>query len=170
MGTVSPVVAKLAVDRLKQLQANRDGDRPGVRLGHGRQHPRHVPDRLRPDRHFGTKGVILVLGTAMAFGATMLGSVWHAVWAGIPLGLCVLAFTPPVVDRCDRQGSSRSSSGKSFEDIGNEWGIREEMGRPELRTSELRLDRREQLLLHQGRTTSPKTGDVVQNARWCSTT
>ena len=33
----------------------------------------------------------------MAFGATMLGSVWHAVWAGIPLGLCVLAFTPPAL-------------------------------------------------------------------------
>ena len=41
----------------------------------------------------GTKGVLLLLGTTMAFGATMLGSVWHAIWAGIPLGLCVLAFT-----------------------------------------------------------------------------
>ncbi len=34
----------------------------------------------------GTKGVLLLLGTAMAFAATILGSVWHAVWAGIPLG------------------------------------------------------------------------------------
>ena len=52
----------------------------------------------------GTKGVILVLGTTMAFGATMLGSVWHAVWAGIPLGLCVLAFTPPGwLDEVNRQ-------------------------------------------------------------------
>ena len=33
----------------------------------------------------GTKGVILLLGTVLAFGATMLGSIWHAVWAGIPL-------------------------------------------------------------------------------------
>ncbi len=38
MGTVSPVVAKLAVDRLKRVQPHRHRDRPGLRLGHGRQH------------------------------------------------------------------------------------------------------------------------------------
>ena len=49
MGTVSPVVAKLAVDRLRQSNRHRHGDRSGVRLGHGRQHPRHVLDGIRAD-------------------------------------------------------------------------------------------------------------------------
>ncbi len=56
LGTVSPVVAKLAVDRLKTLQADRHRDRPGLRLGNGRQHPRHLLDRLFPDRHVRHQG------------------------------------------------------------------------------------------------------------------
>ena len=56
MGTVSPVVAKLAVDRLKKLQANRDRDRRGVCLGNGRQHPGHVSDRVFLDRLPGHQG------------------------------------------------------------------------------------------------------------------
>jgi hypothetical protein len=62
----------------------------------------------------GTKGVLLLLGTSMAFAATILGSVWHAVWAGIPLGLCVVAFMP--LDM--------------FEKMGESWGIREQRGNP----------------------------------------
>ena len=50
----------------------------------------------------------------MAFAATVLGSVWHAVWAGIPLGLCVIAFTP----------------GTWFQKMGEDWGIREQKGDP----------------------------------------
>ena len=50
LGTVSPVVAKLAVDRLETLQEDRHRDRPGLCLGHGRQLDRHLPDRLFPDR------------------------------------------------------------------------------------------------------------------------
>ena len=42
----------------------------------------------------GTKGLLLLLATALAFAATVLGSIWHAAWAGIPLGLCVIAFVP----------------------------------------------------------------------------
>src|SRR5262249_54079043 len=64
----------------------------------------------------GTKGVLLVLGTTLAFAATMLGSVWHAAWAGIPLGLCVIAFIP----------------GTWFEKQGLAWGIREERGNPSI--------------------------------------
>ncbi len=79
--------------------------------------------------------MILVLGTALAFGATMLGSVWHAIWAGIPLGLCVLAFTPPAaVDAISK--FVPFVSGKSFEEIGTKWGIREEKGDPDSPTSE----------------------------------
>ena len=32
------------------VQAHRHGHRPGLRLGHGRQHSGHLPDRLLPDR------------------------------------------------------------------------------------------------------------------------
>ncbi len=80
---------------------------------------------------FGTKGVILLLGTTMAFGATTMGSVWHAIWAGIPLGLCFLAFTPPsFVDRIGKVIPSFKS--ESFREIGERWGIREQLGRPDL--------------------------------------
>ncbi len=95
MGTVSPVVAKLAVDRLKRFK------RTGTAIGQvyawgmvGSILGTFLTGFFLIDI-LGTKGVLLVLGTTLAFGATMLGSLWHAVWAGIPLGLCVLAFTPP---------------------------------------------------------------------------
>jgi hypothetical protein len=54
---------------------------------------------------FGTKGVLLLLGLALAVAATLLGSVWHAAWAGIPLGLCVIAFLP--VNYFDKMGITR---------------------------------------------------------------
>jgi spermidine synthase len=59
----------------------------------------------------------------------MLGSLLHAVWAGIPLGLCVLAFTPPGwVDWIGH--GSRFIKGEAFESIGLDWGIREKRGDP----------------------------------------
>src|SRR5207244_3935727 len=62
----------------------------------------------------GTKGLLVLLATMLAFAATMLGSVWHAAWAGIPLGLCLIAFIP----------------GTWFEKQGYAWGIREDKGNP----------------------------------------
>ena len=135
------------------VQADRHGDRPGLCLGHGRQHPRHLPDRLRPDRHPRDQGRDLVARHAMAFAATLLGSVWHAVWAGIPLGLCVLAFTPLNTVPEDGQG------------VGNPRGT----GRSRNHRRRLRLGRREQLLLHQGRERA-RAGHGRKTARWCSTT
>ena len=94
MGTVSPVVAKLAVDRLKRFK------RTGTAIGEvyawgmvGSILGTFLTGFILIDV-IGTKGVLLLLGTSMAFAATVLGSVWHAVWAGVPLGLCVVAFTP----------------------------------------------------------------------------
>jgi MFS family permease len=114
MGTVSPVVAKLAVDRLKRYK------RTGTAIGQvyawgmvGSILGTFVTGFILIDV-IGTKGVILLLGTSMAFAATVLGSVWHAVWAGVPLGLCVVAFTPL----------------NTFQKMGEEWGIREEKGNP----------------------------------------
>jgi len=56
----------------------------------------------------GTKAVILLLGTTLALSATVLGSVWHAAWTGLPLGLCVIAFLP--VNYFQEQGKSGESA------------------------------------------------------------
>jgi MFS family permease len=131
MGTVSPVVAKLAVDRLKRYK------RTGTAIGEvyawgmvGSILGTFMTGFLLIDL-LGTKGVILVLGTILAFGATMLGSVWHAIWAGIPLGLCALAFTPPVlIDKIVERGIP-FITGAKFEEIGRTWGIREKKADPD---------------------------------------
>ncbi len=114
LGTVSPVVAKLAVDRLKRHH------RTGTAIGQvyawgmvGSILGTFLTGFFLIDV-LGTKGVILILATVMGFGATLLGSVWHALWAGIPLGLCVIAFTPIT----------------TIEKIGLSWGVREEAGDP----------------------------------------
>ena len=116
MGTVSPVVAKLAVDRVKRSK------RTGTAIGQvyawgmvGSILGTFLTGFVLIDM-LGTKGVLLVLATALAFSATALGSVWHAGWAGIPLGLSVIAFLPF----------------PWFEKQGLNWGIREEMGKPEI--------------------------------------
>jgi spermidine synthase len=114
MGTVSPVVAKLAVERLRRSK------RTGTAIGQvyawgmvGSILGTFLTGFVLIDV-LGTKGVLLLLGTVLAFAATMLGSVWHAAWAGIPLGLCVIAFVP----------------GPWFEKHGLAWGIRESKGNP----------------------------------------
>ncbi|HKI19975.1 MAG TPA: fused MFS/spermidine synthase, partial [Isosphaeraceae bacterium] len=120
LGTVSPVVAKLAVDRLKRYK--RTGTAIGQVYAWGM-----VGSILGTFltgfvliNYVGTKGVILLLGTTMAFGATILGSVWHAIWAGIPLGLCVIAFVPF----------------PWFQKLGLDMGIREHTGDPEDKNAE----------------------------------
>src|SRR5262249_24179822 len=73
--------------------------------------------------------------TTLALAATMLGSIWHAIWAGIPLGLCVLAFTPPVfVDKITHRVFP-ALSGMSLKQRCEQWGIREEAGDPGSPTS-----------------------------------
>ncbi len=137
MGTVSPVVAKLAVDRLKRYK------RTGTAIGEvyawgmvGSILGTFLTGFFLIDT-LGSKGVILLLGTILAFGATMLGSLGHAVWAGIPLGLCVLAFTPlGWVDAVNKH-MSWFPSAASFEKIGLEWGIREKQGNLDDKTGEL---------------------------------
>jgi MFS family permease len=136
MGTVSPVVAKLAVDRLRRHH------RTGTAIGQvyawgmvGSILGTFLTGFVLID-YLGTKGVILALGTVMALSATFLGELFHAVWAGIPLGLCVIAFTPPgwvdVVSRVLPQ-----VNGKSFSKMGEDWGVREPMGDPATTTDDL---------------------------------
>ena len=121
MGTVSPVVAKLAVDRLKRF------GRTGAAIGEvyawgmvGSILGTFLTGFVLIDV-VGTKGVLLVLAAVLALAATILGTVWHAVWAGIPLGLCVIAFLPA----------------DWTEKIGQEWSIREATGDPAIKTDGL---------------------------------
>lgn len=114
LGTVSPVVAKLAVDRARH--ARQTGTAIGAVYAWGM-----VGSILGTFATgfflidlLGTKGMILALATMLALCATYLGTVWHAVWAGIPLGLCVIAFTP--VPWLEAQAVA--------------WGVREEKGNP----------------------------------------
>ena len=85
----------------------------------------------------GTKGVLLVLAAVLAFAATVLGSIWHAAWTGIPLGLCVIAFLP---DLCHAIANPKTEKGAGdhvvrtgtyLADKAVDWGIREESGQPD---------------------------------------
>jgi MFS family permease len=112
LGTVSPVVAKLAVDRARGAKLT--GSAIGAVYAWGM-----VGSILGTFATgfflidvLGTKGMLLALATALALCATYLGSVSHALWAGIPLGLCVIAFVP--VPWLEKQAVA--------------WGIREEPG------------------------------------------
>lgn len=114
MGTVSPVVVKLAVERLRQ--SKRTGQAIGQVYAWGMVGSiigTFLTGFVLIDV-LGTKGVLLLLATGLAFAATWLGSVWHAAWAGIPLGLCVIAFVPLPY----------------FMNLAEGWGIREERGDP----------------------------------------
>jgi hypothetical protein len=115
MGTVSPVVAKLAVDRLRRSK------RTGTAIGQvyawgmvGSILGTFLTGFVLID-HLGTKGVLLIMATLLAFASTGLGTVWHAIWAGIPLGLCVIAFAPV----------------SYFVDQGIKLGVREEKFNPD---------------------------------------
>ena len=136
MGTVSPVVAKLAVDRRRRFR------RTGTAIGQvyawgmvGSILGTFLTGFVLID-YLGTKGVVLALGTILALGATFLGELFHAVWAGIPLGLCVIAFTPPgwvnVFSKVFPQ-----VNGKSFSKMGEDWGVREPMGDPTTTSEDL---------------------------------
>lgn len=114
MGTVSPVVAKLAVERLRKSK------RTGTAIGQvyawgmvGSIVGTFLTAFVLID-FLGTKGVLLLVAAVLALAATILGSVLHAVWAGIPLGLCVIGLLPM----------------QWTENIGRQWNIREAKGDP----------------------------------------
>ena len=122
MGTVSPVVAKLAIERVRKT------DLTGRAIGQvyawgmvGSILGTFLAGFVLIDL-LGTKGLLLILGTTLAMAATSLGSVWHAAWAGIPLGLCVLAFVP---------SGWTFAHGTWFEKQGISLGLREEKGKPD---------------------------------------
>jgi spermidine synthase/MFS family permease len=109
MGTVSPVVAKLAVERARRQKLT------GTAIGQvyawgmvGSILGTFLTGFVLIDL-LGTKGLILVLGTLLALAATQLGTLWHACWAGVTLALCIFGFAPV----------------SYFQNIGNNLGIRE---------------------------------------------
>lgn len=114
MGTVSPVVVKLAVERMRHAK------RTGTAIGQvyawgmvGSLLGTFLTGFILIDV-LGTKGVLLALSAVLALAAFAMGTVGHALWAGIPLGLCVIAFVPlPFLEK-----------------QGRVWGIREDHGDP----------------------------------------
>ena len=94
LGTVSPVMAKLAIDRVQRTK--RTGGAIGVVYAWGMVGSilgTFLTGFLLIDV-LGTKGVLVLMATLMALAATVLGTTWHAIWAGITLGLCIIAFVP----------------------------------------------------------------------------
>ncbi len=140
LGTVSPVVAKLAVDRRRRLGS------AGTAIGQvyawgmvGSILGTFLTGFFLIDV-LGTKGVILILGTILALSATFLGDLVHAIWAGIPLGLCVIAFTPPAWAGTSPISSGSSPRGSTSNRSGRwarTWGIREPVGDPTTKLEEI---------------------------------
>ncbi len=127
LGTVSPIVAKLAVDRYRQR------GRTGSAIGQvyawgmvGSLLGTFLTGFVLID-WLGTKGVVIVLSTVMALSATFLGSLGHAAWAGVPLGLCVLAFLPGFIPDVGILSKLRTTLSRQSLD----WGLRERAGNPD---------------------------------------
>lgn len=126
LGTVGPVVAKLAVERVR-AQTKGTGAAIGQVYAWGM-----VGSILGTFAAgfflidvFGTKGMILLLSAGLAIAATVLGKVRHAAWAGIPLGLCVIAFLPSVLPA--NSGIKALDRTRNFLVIqGQGWGLRED--------------------------------------------
>ncbi|HEU5116056.1 MAG TPA: fused MFS/spermidine synthase, partial [Isosphaeraceae bacterium] len=126
LGTVSPIVAKLAVER------HRQNHRTGSAIGQvyawgmvGSIVGTFLTGFVLID-WLGTKGVVIVLSTIMALSATVLGSLGHAAWAGVPLGLCVLAFLPGFIPDVGFLSKLRMTLSEQSLD----WGLREKTGDP----------------------------------------
>ncbi len=115
LGTVSPVMAKLAIDRVRMTK--RTGGAIGSVYAWGMVGSilgTFLTGFLLIDL-LGAKGVLLAIATILALAATVIGTTWHAVWAGIPLGLCIIMFVPLPILRAQ----------------GEKWGIREPVGNPD---------------------------------------
>lgn len=114
LGTVSPVMAKLAIDRVKRTK--RTGAAIGVVYAWGMVGSilgTFLTGFLLIDV-LGAKGVIVLLATVTALAATAIGTTWHSIWAGITLGLSIICFVPIPLLR--KQADA--------------WGIREMAGDP----------------------------------------
>lgn len=94
LGTISPMLAKMAIDRSTAL--GRVGQSIGVVYSWGMVGS--ILGTFLTGFYlidiFGTKVMLLVLSGIMAACGAILGGVAQAAWAGLPLGLCVIALLP----------------------------------------------------------------------------
>lgn len=94
LGTISPLLAKLAVDRSKAV--GRVGQSIGVVYAWGMVGS--ILGTFLTGFYlidiFGTKVMLLILSALMAACSVVIGNVVHAAWAGLPVGLCVIALFP----------------------------------------------------------------------------
>lgn len=121
LGTVSPVMAKLAIDRVRRTK--RTGSAIGMVYAWGMVGSilgTFLTGFLLIDL-LGTKGVLLLFATVLALASTVIGTTWNAIWAGIPIGLCIIAFVPVPVPWIAAMLQAQGVS----------WGLREPVGDPE---------------------------------------
>ena len=114
LGTVSPVMAKLAIDRVRATK--RTGGAIGAVYAWGMVGSilgTFLTGFLLIDV-LGAKGVLLAIATMLALAATVIGTTVHAVWAGLTLGMCLIMFVPLPILRVQ----------------GEKWGLREPAGDP----------------------------------------
>ncbi|KAJ3048169.1 hypothetical protein HK102_012753, partial [Quaeritorhiza haematococci] len=122
--------------------SDRHGDRPGLRLGNGRQHHRHLPHRLRPDRRPRHQGRAPAAGGGPGAHGHDPGLGAARRLGGHPPGPLRHRLPADAVDRADRRGMEHPRG----------------RGRPVHNERRPRLRRREQLLLHQGQQRARRGG------------
>lgn len=94
LGTISPMLAKIAIDR--STASGRVGRSIGVVYSWGMVGSilgTFLTGFYLID-FFGTKVMLLILSAVMAACGAILGGVVQSAWAGLPLGLCVIALVP----------------------------------------------------------------------------
>ena len=94
LGTISPVCAKLAVDRAKG--SGRTGRSIGAVYAWGMVGSivgTFLTGFFLID-WMGTRGVMLLLAALMALWGTIMGGLTQAVWSGVPIGLFLIAILP----------------------------------------------------------------------------
>lgn len=94
LGTISPLLAKIAVDR--SVASGRVGQSIGSVYAWGMVGS--ILGTFLTGFYlidiFGTKLMLLLLSAVMASCGAILGGVFQSAWAGLPLGLCVIALMP----------------------------------------------------------------------------
>ncbi|MFM7591384.1 MAG: fused MFS/spermidine synthase [Isosphaeraceae bacterium] len=94
LGTVSPMLAKIAIDRA--TASGKVGQSIGVVYAWGMVGS--ILGTFLTGFYlidiFGTKVMMLLIAGLMAACAAVLGGVMQAAWAGLPLGLCLIALMP----------------------------------------------------------------------------
>ncbi len=94
LGTISPLLAKIAVDR--SVASGRIGQSIGSVYAWGMVGS--ILGTFLTGFYlidiFGTKLMLLLLSAVMASCGAILGGVLQSAWAGLPLGLCVIALMP----------------------------------------------------------------------------